>query len=428
MDVTRRTFIKTGTAAALGATLAAPSALGANERIRLGAIGTANRGGQIIEAALAHPEAEFVALCDVDQTAREKKNAELGGKCDLYNDYRELLARKDIDAVLIATPDHWHALQMIHACEAGKDVYCEKPLTQTIVEGRKMIEKARETQRVVQVGLMRRSSELYQELHEYVKAGNLGKITVSRAYRTSNMDPKGIGKAPHSAPPATLDWDRWLGPRAERPYQANITPYRFRWWQDYSSQMGNWGVHYFDLIRWMLDVDSPTSVCAMGGKFAIDDDRTIPDTMEATFELPNGGLLIFGQYEASGAKMLPFGDIELRGTKGSVCSTSNRFTVVPEKGGQFQDGGPRMEPYQRTSEQPDTTIAHMGNFFECIKSRKRPNCDVEDGHKSTVFCHVANIALATRALLDWDGQAERFTNNEEANKLLHYEYRAPYSL
>jgi len=427
-NVTRRSFIKTGTAAALGATLAAPSALGANERIRLGAIGTANRGGQIIEAALEHADAELVALCDVDQTALEKQNEQLGGGKDLYRDYRELIARDDIDAVLIASPDHWHALQTIHACEAGKDVYIEKPLSETIVEGRRMVEKARETERVVQVGLQRRSAEIYHELHEYVRGGNLGKVTVARAYRTSNMFPLGIGKAPDSTPPDTLDWDMWLGPRAARPYKASITPYRFRWWDDYSSQVGNWGVHYFDLIRWMIDVEAPVSVCAMGGRYAVDDDRTIPDTMECTFELPGGALLIFGQYEASGVRMLKFGDIELRGTQGLCESSQSRFEVTPERGGQFQDTTPRMEPYQRTSEQPDSTIAHMRNFFDCIKSRQRPHCDVEEGHRSTVFAHLANISLATRSRLDWDSKAERITNNEAANALLHYEYRAPWKL
>ncbi|MBI3117970.1 MAG: Gfo/Idh/MocA family oxidoreductase, partial [Candidatus Hydrogenedentes bacterium] len=334
----------------------------------------------------------------------------------------------DIDAVLIATPDHWHALQTIHACEAGKDVYVEKPLTQTIVEGRKMIECARRTNRIVQVGLMRRSSELYQQLHEVVKAGKLGKVTVARAYRTNNMYPKGIGKAAPSEPPATLDWDLWLGPRQERPYQATIAPYKFRWWQQYSSQVGNWGVHYFDLIRWMLDESAPVSVCAMGGRYAIDDDRDIPDTMECTFEFASGRILVFGQYEASGRKMFPFGDIELRGTLGTAYSSTERYEIFPEEGGQFQDDAPRMEPLKATSEQGDTTEEHMRNFVDCIKSRNRPNCDVEDGHLSTVFAHLANISLATRQRLDWDPQAERFTNSDAANELLHYEYRKPWTL
>ena len=235
--VTRRDFVKTA-ALATGAAMAGAHALGANERIRLGAIGVANRGMQIIEGALAQPETEFVAICDVDSTAMDKCAAKLPNPVERYGDYRKLLERDDIDAVLIATPDHWHALICTDACRAGKDVYVEKPLSVTISEGRRMVQVARETSRVVQVGLHRRSAPLFSKAEELVKRGDLGKVSVGTAYRTSNMTPEGIGKCQPCDPPATLDWDRWLGPRAFRPYQPNITPYKFRWWKDYSSQIG----------------------------------------------------------------------------------------------------------------------------------------------------------------------------------------------
>jgi len=429
---TRRGFMQRGaaaTAVGMTAALASPRARGANERIRVGVIGTANRGGQLIDAILELPEqSEIVALCDVDTTAMDKQEARLPGPVSKYQDYRQMIEREELDAVVIATPDHWHALQTIHACEAGLDVFVEKPLTMTIHEGRKMIEVARRTGRVVQVGLHRRSSELYHELHDYVQSGEVGKVTVARAYRLSNMYPTGIGRVRPSAPPDTLDWDLWLGPRAYRPFQETIHPYRFRWWDEYSSQVGNWGVHYFDLIRWMLEEEAPSSVVTLGGNYAVQDDRTIPDTLETTFEFASGRLLVFGQYEASGHPMFPFGDIELRGTQGCIYSSYRRFEVRPERGGQYMDREPRMEAVERTSEQSDPTTAHMRNFFDCMKTRETPNCDVEEGHRSTVFAHLANIALATRQRLDWDPVAERFTNHEAANEHLHYPYREPWVL
>ena len=195
--------------------------------------------------------------------------------------------------MVIATPDHWHAIQMIEACKAGKDVYVEKPLSMTIAEGRAMVEAARRHDRIVQVGTHRRSSRLYMHLAEVIRSGAIGKITVARAAYCSNMATQGIGHAPESEPPADLDWDLWLGPRPARPFQATIMPYKFRWWQLYSSQVANWGVHYFDLARWLTGELAPASVSAHGGRFAVDDDRTIPDTTIAIFEHASGMLTEF---------------------------------------------------------------------------------------------------------------------------------------
>lgn len=426
-DLNRRDFVKTSAAAGLTA-LSATRAHGANERIRAAFIGVANRGGQLIEGTLPHADCEIVAVCDVDQTVRDKWAAKLG--VPGYNDFREVLDRKDVDVVLIASPDHWHALQTIMACEAGKDVFCEKPLSQTIVEGRKMVEVARRTQRIVQVGLHRRSSEMYMELKQALAGDAVGKVTAAHCYRTSDMWPRGIGKREDTAPPATLDWDLWLGPRAERPYRETIAPYRFRWWDGYSSQVGNWGVHFFDVVRWMLDEEAPVSVSAHGGKFAIDDDRTIPDTMQVIFEFASGRLLFFAQYEASGTPLLK-GDIDLRGTKGIVYAREDGFEIIPESRGQFQTkDAPRAEPVSKSAptDNAKLTSDHIRNFLDCVKSRETPRCDVEVGHRSTTFAHLANIALATQQRLNWDPQAERFTNSDAANALLHYEYRAPWKL
>ena len=314
---TRRQFTEKGALTAattwggfLAATQAEDTAVGANERVRIGMIGVGNRGNQLLGAFAANLDAEVVAICDIYKPHLEKTAARFakeGQQVEQYSDFRKLIDRTDLDAVVIATPDHWHAIQTITACRAGKDVYVEKPLSVTILEGRRMVEVARETGQVVQVGTHRRSSQLWRQFAQMVQGGQLGKTTVSQAFRLSNMAPDGIGKLPSTDPPADLDWDMWLGPRPARPYQENIAPYKFRWWQNYSSQMGNWGVHYFDAMRWCLGEESPTSICAMGGRFAVDDDRTIPDTAQAIFEFPSGHLALFGTFEASGNPALPLG-------------------------------------------------------------------------------------------------------------------------
>jgi predicted dehydrogenase len=353
----------------------------------------------------------------------------LEGDVARVKDFRAILDRKDIDAVVIATPDHWHAIQMIAACKAGKDVYVEKPLSATIVEGRAMVDAARKHDRIVQVGTHRRSSRMYAGLAERVHSGAIGKVTVARAAFANNMTPAGIGHAPESDPPAGLDWDMWLGPRPARAFQSTIMPYKFRWWHLYSSQIANWGVHYFDLIRWLTGELAPASISAHGGRYAVDDDRTIPDTSETIFEHASKMLTVFSVYEANGQPVLGRGaEIELRGTLGTVYATGNRYEIVTERGGAFQDPAPRAKNMAAKSDDGDLDRQAARDFIDCVKSRKRPNADIEEGHRSTTFAHLANIALATRQRLDWDAQAERVTNCDAANQLLHYEYRQPWSL
>ncbi|MDY0169190.1 MAG: Gfo/Idh/MocA family oxidoreductase [Thermoguttaceae bacterium] len=427
--ITRRTFTKATAAATLGLTAAsARRVLGANDRIRLGFIGVGNRGSQLLAAFLKHEHAQVVVLSDVSQPLLAKAAEMVDDKVDREADFRKVIQRNDIDAVVIATPDHWHAIQTIDACNAGKDVYVEKPLSITVYEGRRMVEAARRNNRVVQVGIHRRSSKLHAQLAEMIADGKLGKVTVSRAYRLSNMYPDGIGKKPVTTPPPDLDWDLWLGPRPEQPYQENIAPYNFRWWNLYSSQMANWGVHRLDAIRWLTGELAPSSIVSMGGRFAVDDDRTIPDTQESVFEFASGRLAIFGMYEASGNPAIRYGEVELRGTQGTAYIDGWKFEIVPERGGQFQDREPRMEPMEVQSTDANLTWQHAGEFLDCVKSRRTPNCDVEIGHRSTTFSLLANISLATRSRLEWDAENEKITNNAEANDMLHYEYRKPWKL
>ena len=459
-EMSRRDFMKKSAMAAapialagLGMPLAKP-AFGAKEKIRMGFIGIGNRGSQLLKLFMSNPDVEVVALCDIYEPyllrdlskVDPKIIAEIGsqvpkmgeiftGKVDRYSDYRKVLDRKDIDAVCIATPDHWHALQMIDAVEAGKDVYVEKPLTITLLEGRKMVQAAKRTDRIVQVGLNRRGSASYQELVKMMKEGQIGKVSVARAYRVSNMYPNGIGNAKPEAPPKGLDWDMWLGPRAIRPFQYNIAPYKFRWWKDYSSQMGNWGVHYMDAIRWLMGEQAPVAITARGGKLVLHDDRDIPDTMEVVFEMPSGALIIFGIYEASGGGTLPSGEIELRGTKGNLYADQTGYKIIPSKPGQFQDWKSLTEASEKSESAEQASAANevltgnvIRNFLDCVKTRQEPWCPLEEGHRSTSFAHLANIALEMNMRLEWDPVTERFTNSEKANTLLHYEYRKPWKL
>ena len=454
---TRRRFLKSSTktaaSVALGLNLAgAPlirSVLGSNEKIRVGFIGVGNRGTQLLQSFLTQSDVEVAALCDAyepylarDYSKVDKKlidsigdripkmTEKLPDDVARYKDFRRILDRKDIDAVVIATPDHWHALQTIMSCQAQKDVYVEKPLSLTIFEGRKMVEAANRYNRVVQVGLHRRSSNSYRQMVEQIQSGKIGKVTIARAYRISNMYPAGIGRFPDTAPPQGLDWDMWLGPAPQRPYKDNIALYKFRWWQAYSSQIANWGVHYCDAMRWALGEKAPISISAHGGRFAVEDDRTVPDTMEVIFELPSGALIIFGQYEASAGPVLLDGEIEFRGTLGNLYTGEEGagFKIIPSRFGQFQDSKPRIEPLEEKGLDGDLTSQHIRNFLDCIKTRKPTNCDMETGHRSTTFAHLANIALTTKSRIEWDLKNEKITNNKKANDLLHYEYRKPWAL
>ena len=443
--ISRRDFIGTGVLAAAAGLGARPSAA-ASDKVRVGFIGVGNRGDQLLDGFAKQPDVEIAAICDVYEPYLQRDAAAIhprfkamgrvprmrtpvAASVPRARDFRRLLERSDIDAVCIATPDHWHAVQAILAMQAGKDVYVEKPLTITLVEGRKMVDAQRRTGRVVQVGLNRRGSPVYQELAPLVGDGLIGKVTMARAYRIDNMHPAGIGRMKPEGPPPGFDWDMWLGPRAFRPYQYNIAPYCFRWWKDYSSQMGNWGVHYMDVIRWLVGEQAPVAISAHGRRVIVDDDRTIPDTMESTFEMPGGAIITFGIYEGGGGTPIAGGEIELVGTKGTLVANEDGWAVRPSRAGQFQTWKSLVEPKDvRTPDAEDSTERLIRNFVDCVKSRATPWCPLEEGHRSTSFAHLANIALESASRLAWDAAAEQAMGNAAANALLHYEYRKPWTL
>lgn len=443
--ISRRQFTQSLTAAGAALAFSTGRVLGANERIRVGFIGLGNRGDQVLDAFLPHSDAHIVAICDLYQPYLDFAAQKIGGQPKQFKDYRQLLDLKDLDAVVICTPDHWHALQTIEACAAGKDVYVEKPLSLCVAEGRKMAEAVSRHNRVCQVGIHRRSIEFCREAAEYVRSGALGKITVARAFHIQNEWPQGIGNPPDENPPAGLDWEAWLGPAPKVPYNKNRTFYRFRWFYGYSGgQVTNFGVHYLDFIQWALGAQAPRAVTAMGGKVAIEDNREIPDTLEVLWQYPGDTLVTFSQFNASAAPAgVRNGEVEIRGTKGTLYLQSNGFEVVPDavtpnefparspinRAGdrRWRTGEkPMIEPKKVTSTDSSSTVPHARNFLDCVKSRQKCHCDIETGHRSTSATLIGNIALKTKAYLEWDAQAERFTNHPDANKLLSYKYRAPY--
>ena len=428
----------------------------AGDKVRMGFIGVGNRGTQLLERFVVQPDVEVVALCDVYEPylARDRDavhsryldsgipvppmREELPASVARYSDFRRVLDRDDIDAVCIATPDHWHAIQTVMAFQAGKDAFVEKPLTATIREGRRMVEVEAESGRIGAVCLNRRGSSVYQKLAGRVAGGTIGTVAMGCAARIASMCPAGIGREGNEAPPADFDWDQWLGPRAERPYQYNLAPYFFRWWSGYSSQLGNWGVHYFDVIRWLMGETAPVAVSAMGGRLTVDDDRTIPDTLVTTFQFASGALARFDLLESAGGQEIPGGEVELRGSSGYAVVSQDGYAIRPSQGGQFQrrESGGEAEEHHLTGDQrfgdlqirEDTTVVLIRDFLDCVVERRQPLCTLEDGHRSTTFAHLGNIALELGRTLRWDPEAERFPDDAEANALLHYEYRLPWTL
>ncbi len=443
MGITRRDFAR---AAGLATAAGYSRILGANDRVRMGYIGLGNRGDQVHDAFLEYGDQQTAAVCDLREDYMDLAVKKSRATPKKYHDYRKLLADKEVDAVVVATPDHWHAIHMIEACQAGKDVYVEKPLSLTVYEGRKMVEAAERTKRVVQVGIHRRSAPFCREAAEFVRSGGIGQVTVAKGYHVINEWPLGIGNPPDSAPPNEAEWDAWLGPAPKVPYNKNRTYYRFRWFYNYSGgQLTNFGVHYIDMLRWCLGQDSPRAVVALGGKYALKDNREIPDTLEVLWEYPGPTLVVFSQYNANGAGgNLQGAEMELRGTKGTMYLHENRWEVVPERNAEVevpartpvdrpherawgQSRKPAMEPNPGSKGRADTRY-HARNFLDCVKSRAKCNCDIVTGHLSTSATLLGNIALKTKSYIEWDAKAERITNNEGANRFLQYKYRAPYKL
>ena len=410
----RRRFLKQSAALASTA-FAAPlfvpaAALGANERLVTGHIGVGGQG----RGNLGGFGSQIGAVCDVDQHRLEAAMKRTGAKG--YGDYRELLDRDDIDAVVVSTPDHWHALPTIHACQSGKHVYCEKPLSLTIAEGRAMVNAARKHDRVVQTGSQQRSGKEFWTAASYVRSGRIGKLhTVLVGINGANHPGK---LPPDGDPPEHLDYNFWLGPAAERPYNEKRVHYNFRFWWDYSGgQMTNWGAHHIDIGHWGIGADDsgPLEISADAVQFNPNGYHEVTEKCRVTMKYADGVTMIVGQ----GQKDIPGGTTFI-GDKGKIHVNRGRISSNPEE--------ILKEPLTDNDVKLLRGGNHKGNFVSCIKSGERPAADVEIGHRSATACHLANIACRTGEAFKWDPEKEAVIGNEAAAALISREYRAPWQL
>jgi predicted dehydrogenase len=412
----RRTFLA---ASAAASTLAIPyfipaRAFGANERILTGHIGVGNQGKGNLKAFLDNA----IAVCDVDSeraAAAAKTVEEKHGKCEVFSDYRKLLDNKDIDAVVITTPDHWHALPTIHACQAGKDVYCEKPLSLTIVEGRKMVEAARANKRIVQTGSQQRSDARFRRACELVRSGYIGKLQTVLVGIPGPNNPNEM--PPDSDPPAELDYDFWLGPAPQRPYNKNRVHYNFRFWWDYSGgQITNFGAHHLDIAQWAMGMDNSGPIAVDGtATFNAQKLHEVTETCRIEYRYATGVKVILGQKQ----KDIPDGATFI-GEKGEIAVTRGALKTNPEELAKAEPGSDDVRLYKSDN--------HHQNFLECIKSRELPICDVEIGHRSATVCHLGNIVARLGRTIQWDPEKEEIVGDAEAATWVQRPYRAPWTL
>lgn len=398
--------------------------LGANERIRLGIIGTGNRGGQLWRESLAMDGFEPAAVCDVYEPHLEQALSMARGRARPFRDFRELLDHRPMDAVLIATPDHWHAIQTVMACRSGLDVYVEKPLSLTVEEGRKMVLAARKYDRVVQTGSQQRSGPHYARAVEAVRSGEIGAVHHVEAGMERNSMP-GFGSPPDSDPPADFNYDLWLGPAPQRPHNELRGLYHFRWFWDHSGgQMTNWGAHNLDIARWGLACESPRRVSGTGGRFALQDGGETPDVQEVLYELDTG-ILTWSVRELNGSRGAY---LVFHGTKADLEVTRSGFSI---RGQRWQRKEPPVvadRDWFPAGARSALTRRHLEDFLECVRSRRRPSADVEIGHLTAVFCHLGNIATRLRRTLRWNAETERFLSDPEADRWLSKAYRPPWTL
>jgi predicted dehydrogenase len=421
----RRTFLRSGLGwLAGGACLVGPvrrSVAGANDRIVLGLIGPGGMGTNLLRSFAAQSDVRIAWVCDPD-SQRMSRAAQLtaeitGARPSEAADLRRVLEDPNVDAVIIAAPDHWHAPATLLACAAGKHVYVEKPCSHNVREGRLMIEAARRTRRVVQVGTQSRSTPHVQRAMQLLKEGAIGEILVAKAWNSQKR--ASIGRVPPSLPPAYLDFDLWLGPAPVVPYRSNLLPSVWRWWYAFGTgDMGNDGVHDLDIARWGLGVQThPTQISGLGGKYFFDDDQQFPDTQYVVFEYDTPGRKkqliyehrIWSPYVQEGYE------------NGNAFYGTEGMMLVGKSGG-WQWFGPRNVLRESMTGRPDG-LAHHRNFLECIRSGARPHADIEDGHLSASLCHLGNIAVRTGRRLAFDPVREKILEDRKAQSLLRREYR-----
>jgi predicted dehydrogenase len=426
--IDRRCFLATSLVASAGA-----SALGANDQINVAVIGLRGRGRDHLTTFAKISGCRIAALCDVDD-AQIGRAHQLMQTLDypaprVYKDLRRLFDSKDIDAVSIATPNHWHALATIWACQAGKDVYVEKPASHNIWEGRKAVEAARKYDRIVQCGMQARSIEHYRRAIELVRNHAIGKVYLAKGLCYKRR--LSIGKKPDGPVPSGVNYDLWRGPATARSFNSNRFHYNWHWfWDTGNGDIGNQGVHEMDIARWGLGRSAlPQKVMSMGGKFIYDDDQETPNIQQAAFQYGDSEQL----FEVRGLITGSEGDMTLEDEKhfiGVIFLGSEGYLTVDSNGFQVFMGDKRelTQHVKYLEEEPWTTRPHMENFLKAVRSRKRTdlNCDILEGHLSASLCHMANASYRLGRTLEFNAEAENFGQDSEANRLLSRDYRAPF--
>jgi predicted dehydrogenase len=441
MSTTRREFLASSTTllAATGLTGLLPATASAarpatsrpsgNDTIVLGLIGARGQGMADLRQALKQPGVQCGAVCDVDDAVLTERRADIEkiqGKAPVtYKDFRQLLDNKDIDAVIIGTPDHWHCYQMIAACEAGKDVYVEKPLANSIRECDLMVAAARKYNKVVQVGQQQRSGDHWQTAMRLIKSGGLGALRKTLVWANFNYG-AGQAKVPDSPVPPGVDFDLWLGPAPRRSFNKARFHGSWRMFWDYGGGlMTDWGVHLMDMALWAKDITAlPLSVAASGGNNAFPDRaHETFDTQSVTYQLPDHNIT---WEHTAGIETGPWGrnyGLAFVGNDATLAIDRSSWDLYPES-----SAGKFTVPALPRQTGTDSHEAHVKNWIECVKTRKDPNCPIEVGRLAAIYTHMGNIALRTTSRLEWNATSKNFGSNSAANTLLAPTYRKPWAL
>ena len=428
-DWTRRQFlVRTGSAVAAGAVAplagAIPRAVSPNDKLVIGLIGCGGMGAANMRNLMEFPDVAVAAVCDVDSNRMPGDIADVekkyGRKPDVYKDYRQVLDRKDIDAIIVGTPDHWHALVLTHACEAGKDAYCEKPLSHDITEALSMAGAVRHYKRIVQCGTWQRSTKEFTDAIDYIRTGKLGKIVLCRAWIN---DGTVLGHEQPTDVPSGLDYDMWVGPASFVPYRKNRCHYNWRWYMNFGGGLStDWGVHMMDIALLGMSKDQdlvmPTKVSTFGGNLAFtDDDRDAPDTMEAIYHFEDPNFVMHWAINRDHP------DKEGHGTE--FVSADGRTLRVWRGGWKVLDPGGKELPKEEAEAPPN----HWRNWVDCVKTREQPRAKLESVAQTTVVCHLSNVALYAGETVHWDKKTMDIVGKTgKSTQQYHRQYRKGYTL
>ncbi|SOD88895.1 Gfo/Idh/MocA family protein [Spirosoma fluviale] len=445
MKPTRRHFLRQSALAATGAGLISLPTLEAiasqrkrispNDKLQVGLIGCNGMGWSDLRSHLLQSDVQCVALADVDQSVLDKRSADVEAmqhtKPQLYKDYRKLLENKDIDAVIIGTPDHWHCMAMIDSVAAGKHVYVEKPLANSIEECNLMLAAAKKYNKIVQVGQWQRSGSHYEKAIEYIRSGKLGNIRLVKVWAYQGwMNP--VPVRPDSAPPAGVDYDMWLGPAPKRPFNPNRFHFNFRWFWDYAGGlMTDWGVHEIDIALYAMNAKAPKSVMASGGKLAYPDDASeTPDTLQAVYEYDGFNMLWEHATGIDGGNYGRTEGIAFIGNNATLVLNRDGWSILPETETKNGIKVYKVEDIPDQTRNGEYLNEHTKNFVQAVKANnpKLLKCGIETGSIAAINAHMGNIAYKTGRKVYWDTAAKGFKNDPQANALIAAHYHNGWKL